>query len=243
VLSSFDPERVPQAVSDVVHRHRGNAFVLDQQAVNASREQRTLVLTCFMSNGAGYDAPVLVRFDALTFPESHLPFLEDRLAGPLLERIKSKRLPYFRALRAWGDRMSDLPLADLEPFAERQRVDRLVAAAFSVVAEAAGKPENFASEHTNTKGMLNGYLAPGPLDVYANLLTVLIENTSQRGLLKGTVGEHLRRSISGHIEQVNEASPEWRLLRELLPEALDPFTRQRLIDAGSLPAWAICRAD
>lgn len=238
VLSSFDPERVPQAVSDVVHRHRGNAFVLDQQAVNTSREQRTLVLTCYMSDGTGYDAPVLVRFDALTFPESCLPFLEDRLAGPLLERIKSKRLPYFRALRAWGDRMSDLPLADLEPFAERQRVDRLVAAAFSIVAEAAGKPENFASEHENIKGMLNGYLAPGPLDAYANLLTVLIENTSKRDLLIGKVGEHLRRSINGHVEQVSEASPEWRLLRELLPEALDPFTRQRLVEAAALPAWA-----
>lgn len=53
VLSSLDPNRVPQPVSDVVHRHRGNAFVLDQAAVAASREQRTLVLSCHMSNGAG----------------------------------------------------------------------------------------------------------------------------------------------------------------------------------------------
>lgn len=242
VLSSFDPERVPQAVSDVVHRHRGNAFVLDQQAINASRDQRTLVLTCYMSDGAGYDAPVLVRFDALTFPESCLPFLEDRLVGPLLERIKSKRFPYFRALRAWGDRLSDLPLADLEPFAERKRVDRLVAAAFSIIAEAAGKPENFASGHPNIRAMLNTFQNSGSLAPYARLLTALIENTSQRGLLKGSVGEHLRRAIKGHrlghIEQVSEASPEWRLLRELLPEALDPFTRQRLVEAGALPAWA-----
>lgn len=242
VLSSFDPDRVPQAVSDVVHRHRGNAFVLDQEAVNASREAGTLVLTCYLSNGEGYDAPVLSRFDALTFPESRRPFLEDRLAGPLLEQIKQRRQPYFRALRAWDDRMGELPLDDLEPFADRARVDRLVAAAFSIVAEAAGKPENFASEHPNIRAMLNTYQNSGSLAPYARLLTTLIENTSQQTLLTGKVGEHLRRSITGHrlghIEQVNEASPEWLLLRNLLPEALDPFVRQRLLDAGALPAWA-----
>ncbi|WP_299831957.1 hypothetical protein [uncultured Roseobacter sp.] len=242
VLSSFDPVRVPQAVSDVVHRHRGNAFVLDQQAVKASREQRTLVLTCHMSNGQGYDAPVLTRFDALTFPETQCPFLADRLAGPLIAHIKEKRLPYFRALRTWGDRMDHLPLPDLEPFAERRRVDRLVAAAFSIVAEAAGKPENFASDHPNIRAMLNTFQNSGSLAPYARLLTVLIENTALRDLLKGKVGEHLQRSIEGHrlgsVEQVDELSPEWILLRELLPEALDPFIRQRLIDSDVLPCWA-----
>ena len=242
VFSSFDPERVPQAVSDVIHRHRGNAFVLDQNAITASREQRTLVLTCYLSNGVAYDAPVLVRFDTLTFPGSRCPFLEDRLAGPLLEQIKSKRLPYFRALRAWGDRMNNLPLTELEQFAERQRIDRLVAAAFSIVAEAAGKPENYASDHPNIRAMLNTFQNSGSLAPFARLLTTLIENTSQRDLLKGKVGEHLERSITshrlGHVEQVGEQSPEWRLLRDLLPEALDPFVRQRLIDAGALPAWA-----
>lgn len=242
VLSSFDPERVPQAVSDVVHRHSGNAFVLDRQAVNASREQRTLVLTCYLSNGKGYDAPVLVRFDALKFKPPRLPFYEDRLTGPLLEQIKSRRLPYFRALRAWGDRTSELPLTDLDPFVERQRVDRLVAAAFSIVAEAAGKPENFASAHPNIRAMLNTFLNSGSLTPYACLLTALIKNSSQRHILEGKVGEHLRRSISGHrlghVEQATPDSPEWKLLSSLLPEALDPFTRKLLADADSLPHWA-----
>jgi len=242
VLSSFDPDRIPQAVSDVVHRHRGNAFVLDQAAVTASREQRTLVVSCFMWNGQTYEGPVLVRFDALSFPESKRPFLEDRLAKPLLEQIAARRLPYFYALRAWGHRLTDLPIVDLAPFPERHRVDRLVAAAFSIVAEAAGRPENFASDHDNIKGMMNTYQNSGSLAPYARLLTALIENTSQRALLAGTVGRHLRQSISGHrlgrVEQVREDSPEWRLLRELLPEALDPFVRQRLKDVGALPIWA-----
>lgn len=244
LLSSFCPERVPQAVSDVVHRHRGSVFVMDQQAVGASRKQRTLVLTCFLSNGRGYDAPVLVRFDALTFPQTQLPFLEDRVVGPLLDQIKMKRMPYFRELRAWRDSgwHGEVQLDDLKGFEERHRKDRLVAAAFSIVADAAGKPENFASRHENLVAMLNGYLAPGPLDAYANLLSALIENTSKRDLLKGTVGKHLQRPILGYrhgrVEQVGERSPEWRLLRDLLPEALDPFTRKQLAEAKMLPNWA-----
>jgi len=242
VLSSLDPNRVPQPVSDVVHRHRGNAFVLDQAAVAASREQKTLVLYCYMSNGAGFDAPVLVRFDALKFPASKPPYLEDRLTKLLLDRIAARRLPYFGALRAWGDRMADLPLDDLKKFAERHRVDLLVAAAFSIVAKAAGRAENFASEHDNIKGMLNTYLNSGSLAPYALLLTALIGNTSQRALLTGTVGKHLSRSITGrrlgHIEQADEKSLEWKLLRELLPEALDPFIRQELEDLDALPGWA-----
>lgn len=238
VLSSFDPARVPQPVSDVVHRHRGNAFVLDQAAIAESRRQRTLVLSCFLSNGDGYDAPILVRFDACTFPASRRAYIEDRIAKPLLDRIAMRRRPYFQALRAWGDRIAPLPLDELAPFSDRAKVDRLVAAAFSIVAEAAGKPENFASAHPNIRAMLNTYLNSGSLAPYARLLTALIENTSQRGLLKGSVGEHLRRSIDGPVVQADEKSPEWRLLRELLPEALDPFDRKWLDDAGALPAWA-----
>jgi hypothetical protein len=244
LLSSFDPNQMTQDVSDVVHRHRGNAFVMDQNAVKASREQATLVLTCHLSNGRGYDAPVLTRFDALTFPESRRPFLQDRLVGTLLEQINRRRLPFFQAFRAWGNRNDHLPLEELGRFPKRSRprIDRLVAAAFSIVAEAAGRPENFASDHPNIQGMLNTFQNSGTLAPYARLIVTLIENTALRSLLKGTVGEHLRRSIQEHpkgpIEQVDERSEEWTLLRELLPEALDPFIRQRLIDAKALPGWA-----
>ena len=138
--------------------------------------------------------------------------------------------------------MKNLPLSELEPFTERQRVDRLVAAAFSIVAEAAGKPENFASDHPNIRAMLNTFQNSGSLARYARLLTTLIKNTSQRDLLRGKVGEHLQRSITGHrlghVEQVDEQAPKWQLLRELLPEALDPFIRRQLVDAGALPRWA-----
>ena len=184
----------------------------------------------------------MTRFDALNFPDSQCPFLEDRLIGPLLEQIKQRRIPYFHALRSWGDRIEKLPVGELASFTERKRIDRLVAAAFSIVAEAAGKPQNFASDHKTIKAMMNTFQNSGSLAPYALLLTKLIENTSARSLLRTKVGDHLRRSIEGHrkghIEQARERSPEWVLLRELLPEALDPFIRQRLIDGNALPSWA-----
>jgi len=46
-----------------------------------------------MSNGTGYDAPDLVRFDTLAFTASMRPYLEDRPAKPLLYRIAARRLP------------------------------------------------------------------------------------------------------------------------------------------------------
>jgi hypothetical protein len=238
VLSSFDPEQVPQCVSDVVHRHRGNAFVLDRAAVTESRRQKTLVLSCFMSNGNGYDPPVLVRFDALKFPADHLPYYEDRLVKPLLEQNEARRRPFLDALSARTDPDEPLPIAELSQFTRNQKVDRLVAAAFSIMAEAASAPRNFASNHRNLKGMMNTYLNNGSLAPYALLLKTLIENTSQRALLCGSVGEHLNRSIGGRVAQVDEESPQWRLLRKLFPEALDPFTRSQLKEAGALPVWA-----
>ncbi len=42
---------IQQSFRDVIRRHRGNAFVLDDAAITASREQQTLVLSCFLDNG------------------------------------------------------------------------------------------------------------------------------------------------------------------------------------------------
>ena len=80
------------------------------------------------------------------------------------------------------------------------------------------------------------------LPSYARLLTTLIENTAQRDLLGGTVGRHVHRAIEGHrhghVEQADEESPEWKLMKKLLPEALDPFVRHRPESANALPEWA-----
>ncbi|RWX43373.1 hypothetical protein H206_02756, partial [Candidatus Electrothrix aarhusensis] len=73
---------IQQSFCDVIRRHRGNAFILDDAAITASQEQQTLVLSCFLDNGNGLDQPKLIRFDQLTIPTSKLPFYEDRIVPP-----------------------------------------------------------------------------------------------------------------------------------------------------------------
>ncbi len=165
----------------------------------------------------------------LIIPKSKLPYHEDRIVGPRLLNIEQRRLPWFKALAAWDH---ETPLFGYE----RQQC-LLIAAAFSVVAAANGKERNYASGHTNIRGMLNTYLHSKVFATYTNLLTRLIENTARSDLLKGTVGEHLHR-YRGEI-QANEQTPEWQLLRQLLPEALDHVLREELTYLDALPEWAV----
>ena len=214
--------QVSQSFLDVIRRHRGNAFVLDPAAIAASKEQHTLVLSCYLKTECGFNAPKLVRFDELTIPRSKLPYYEDRIVGARLSDVEQRRRPWFKALATWKH---DTPLFGLE-----RRPSLLVAAAFSIVAAANGKERNYASGHSNIRGMLNSYLHTGTLATYTDLLTKLIENTASSDLLNATVGDHLRRYRDE--VQANQQSPEWELLRSLLPEALDPVLREALLPVG-----------
>jgi hypothetical protein len=234
ILFGIDTARtVPQSFRDVIRRHRGNAFVLDPEALKASREQETLVLSCYLTDGDGFDGPRLVRFDELTVPRSKLPYHEDRLVAPRLRDIEQRRLPWFRALNAW-ERHQSLCSLDRE-------VSVLVAAAFSIVAAANGRERNYLKTRQNLIAMLNSQLDEGPnrdrgvISRDARLLTQLIENSAQSELLDSKVGEHLRRATA---IQADESSSEWQLLRHLLPEALDPVLREELAYLAALPNWA-----
>jgi len=221
---------LPQNFSDVIRRHRGNAFVLDAEAVAASKDQETLVLKCYLRSGDRFEPPRLVRFDELTIPRSRIPYFEDRLSKRLLADIRDRRAPWFDELNKW------------DHYARLKGLDRpqslLVAAAFSIVSAANGNEKNYASNHSNVRGMLNAYLNTGSLSGYAELLSELIQNTTQRDLLQGTVGDHLRRSTKS-APQSDRESEEWQLLKELLPEALDSLTRSELTYLDALPTWAI----
>jgi hypothetical protein len=226
---------LPQSFVDVIRRHRGNAFVLDPAAVAASREKNTLVLSCHLRNSnGGLDPPVLVRFDELTVPRSKLPYHEDRIVKPHLDQIDELRRPWFAALKVWKDRFKRL--RDLD-----RPESLLVAAAFSIVATAAsGKVINYASEQGSISAMLNTYLHNGDFARYTNLLTRLIQNTAIGSSLKSSVWEHMARHHDA--QQVSEESHEWRLLRQLLPEAFDPVLREELLHLEALPHWANARA-
>ncbi|MEL7803041.1 hypothetical protein [Sulfitobacter pontiacus] len=229
---------LPQSFRDVIRRHRGNAFVVDVPAIEASREQGTFVLNCHVSEGADLTGPELVRFDELSFPRSKLPYFRDQLVGPRLWDIEQLRRPWFLALNDW-ERYSPLNGLDRD-------ASVLVAAAFSIVAHANGREENYLKTRQNLVAMLNSQLNEGPsgrggvISQYADLLEHLLRNTAMHSLLDTAVGQHLRRATA---EQKDESSPEWRLLRKLLPEALDPLLRDELLYLDALPSWALVDCD
>jgi len=217
-----------QSVLDVIRRHRGNAFVLDHTAIEASHDAKTLVLTCYLQNETSFDPPRLVRFDGLTIPRSRVPFYEDRIVKPMIADIRKHRLPWFREIRKWDHSRGIMHLDRTQSL--------LIAAAFSVVATANGKEHNYASGHPNIRAMLNTYLSTQIFSPFCDLLTGLIENTSEFPLLNGSVGDHLRRYSAD--KQAGADSIEWQLLRRLFPEALDPIVREELDYLDALPEWA-----
>lgn len=250
VLYGLDPEYsdVSQSFRDVIRRHRGNAFLLDHEAAKASYESRTLILTCYLRRDGdeyAFDPPRLVRFDELTFPDAGLPFFEDRLIAPVLFHIEARRKPWFIALNCWDkyDTKNDeirRALYSLPAQAENDyAVVRLVGASFSIMSAAAGKERNYVTGHPNIKAMLNTLLAPnirhGGLAPYADMLIHLLDRSKARDLLKGSVGEHLKRALA--TPQVSEHSAEAQALRSLFPEIFDPVTREELAYFGALPEW------
>lgn len=250
ILYGVDPgyNDIPQSFRDVIRRHRGNAFLLDHDAVKASHENHTLMLKCYLrqpNDEFVFDPPILVRFDELTFPDIGLPFFEDRLIGPLLSRIEKRRKPWFAALPTWNqddasqDAIRNALLSLPTPARDDFTLVRLIASTFSVVSAAEGKERNYVTHHPNIKGMLNTLLGPkircGGLAPYADLLGKLLKSTCVRDLLGGTVGGHLERARS--VPQVSEQSPEWKALRYLIPEVFDPVIQEELAYFGMLPEW------
>jgi hypothetical protein len=230
----FPTKSLPQNFRDVIRRHRGNMFVLNRAAINASLEQKTLIITCFLQNEEGFDQPRLVRIDDLTMPKTGLPYLEDRVIEPIIKKFESERNLWSGHVRAWrkvrgwqtGDLIKDLSIP----------VSRLLAAAFSIYETARENPANFASGDPNIKAMLNNHLHHGHFKEYARLIETMLRNSSLEHLLSGTVGEKVTRCQCA--PQRDEKSPEWSFLAKLFPEVLDPKMRDFLKNLDALPAWA-----
>lgn len=218
VLYGIDPttDDIPQSFRDVIRRHRGNAFVLDQEAIQASHEQNTIVLKCYLKDGEeAYKPPTLARIDALTFRGNALPFLEDRITANLRAEIGARRASWFKALEPYRDNWEwtvvrapavreaiaalRLRFGAISSFGhgevEEIAVVRLIAIIFTVISAANGHFRNYATRHDNIRAMLNTLLnSVEEIQRYAILIEFLLSHSNQRGLLTGTVGEHIERA-------------------------------------------------
>lgn len=264
VLFGFDPQLgdIPQSFVDVIRRHRGNAFIIDQDSVAASYVQRTIVLKCYLQNAAGsFDPPRLVRLDELTFPKDGLPYLEDRIAQPLLDRINERRRSCFDFLRTIrgesygvekdGPERAKLlnELREVTPHFsiwetnqrdEELAILRLIACVFSVLADANGKPRIYGTKHPNVTAMLNTWLHNREeIQRCALILEHLLRLTPLSQLLRGSVGDHIERAkqiMDGNL--VLEHEPEWSVMAHLVPEIFDARIREQLRYLSALPLWA-----
>ncbi|MFG1244405.1 DUF6035 family protein [Xanthobacter versatilis] len=259
----LDAEEIPQSFRDVLLRHRMNAFLIDQAAIDASREQQTLVLSCRLARpDGGFEPARQVRLDSLTFPQRRgLPYFEDRLTPVLVKRGQELRAPWFKALKThnpgdsgtaidtrpaeWDAAFATLYRATpgLQAWAEggwghKDQFAALVAVAFSVITYAQGKFTNYASAQDNVAAMLNSLLSGWRVGPYAILLRALIRLSSASDLLNGSVGEHIKRAISKHDGNLcQHDQPEWEALTALLPEIFSRRLRAELDAAGATPPW------
>lgn len=265
VLYGVDPrvDALPQSFADVVRRHRGNAFLLDQEAITASRERRTLVLQCYLQNASGgFDAPRLAAIDELQFPADCSPFLEDRVSTALLTAAKSRRRVCFNYLKAietdtltyalTGQQQARALIEELrsvsphlsqweeDAASEEHAILRLIAVVFSMIEHANNNRKNYATKHPTVAAMLNTWLN-GRADVqrYALIIEHVIQTTPLATSLQSSVAQHLARAkeeMDGNLCLPGES--EWIVMRYLLPELFDPVMREELRYFGALPRWA-----
>jgi hypothetical protein len=264
VLYGVHPQTadLPQSFRDVIRRHRGNAFVLDREAVESSRAHCTLILKCYLKNREeSYDDPKLARLDQLIFPSKGLPYFEDCITGPLRQEIDERRRPWFKLLnsipRHWDWGVIERPEV-VQALAELRRLFpnlsseqmlkeeeefgllRLIAVVFSVLAAANGHTRNYATRHENVRAMLNTLLNAAPeIQRHALLIEHLLQHTNLNDFLSGTVGIHIERAkhaMEGNLCLSHE--PEWDIMSYLVPEVFHRVIRDELVYLEALPAWA-----
>lgn len=252
---------LPQSFRDVVLRHRGNAFLLDDEAVMASHARRTLVLKCYLRGPDGrFETGRLVSLDDLTFSSKGPPYVEDRVTPGLLARGEAAREPWRMALRG---RSPDFSYADLrspafltaneqlcclvpglrqwqaETFQGQWMFANLIAVVFSALSHANGTFRNYASRQDNVQALLNSKLPSENLQPFALIMQEILQRCGADDLLLGSVGTHLDRALAlGDGNFVLDYEAPWSAIAVLLPELFDPLLRFELETLDALPAWA-----
>ena len=257
-----DENEIPQSFNDVLLRHRGNAFFLDQAAIEASRAQDTLVLSYRLRNSAGKFEPARqVRVDQLTFPPCGLPFVEDRITPSLLTEAEQLRQRWIDALAtrnpsesgsyidlrspewdaAFSSIQADAPLMASwlrDDHVNKEKFAALIAVTFSIVTYAQGNFTNYATAQPNIVAMLNSRIPTVVLGPYAFLLRAVIKLSSASNLLGGTVGNHMQRAVNKFIgRHCLQSDPEWQAMAILLPELFNHRLRAELAAVGAWPTW------
>ena len=246
-----------QDVRDILGRHRGTAFMLDQAAFAAARERGTIILSAFVRDAAGGFGPRrLTALDDLICPESGCPYLEDAEIAQRLVAYEERRAPWRRYLRARvaarDARLDETPevtallaaLPEAGPTHGDARDDvamliEIIAAAMTIQSAAMGEGAVYLTRCANVKAVLNTVSRRPHIARCAALLKDLLKRTPLFELLSGSVGRHLNAAAARFgVEQPRSAAAEAKALAYLFPEIFEPAFRGRLADLGALADWA-----
>jgi hypothetical protein len=99
------PDPLPQGFQDVITSQRGNAFLFDQDALNASLQENTLVLKALLESNDGKTYEMRwVRLDDLRRGRGSALFVEDRRSGRLLLNCQQVRKQWWKAMQSEADK-------------------------------------------------------------------------------------------------------------------------------------------
>lgn len=254
IFPTFDPSSIPTSFQDVIHRQRGNAFVLDMDAKLASISQKTLCLKCYLRNKDGFDQGKVVRIDQLVFPTHDCMYFDDRLVRPFVDEyvayrqkwrrlLKDQNSPYDVIAKVRGSELEE----DIAASDNLEVTIKFISVVLSLLANAAGINELYATKQPNLVAMLNTYLNTknsSGLSHHATLIKQLLDAINHSLPKSSSLFEHIKRAQEAdkgtpHLQrQVTITDPDGVILKLIAPEIFDLQKRTFLKDYQALPAWA-----
>lgn len=259
---------LPQGFRDVITLQRGNAFLFDDTAFQASVDAGALRLSAWLEGDKGWLKPRIVTLDDLDRGAGRSVFLDDRRTPRLLDQCRKARGIWWETLRhgapfefadpevsgrfkpAWASIRSYVPSlgAWKESFWQETEMRGLphfleiVAILFSIARSARdGRSRVYVSNYHDDGAllaMLNARLSGVTYMPYASLIETMLAGTRARDWLT-------RRSLQAAIAKARQRTRQigpghaiWDAAARLFPEIFDGMLRAELIDLGTLPDWA-----
>lgn len=238
-------KEVSQSFSDVIHRHRGNAFVLDRAAIEKSVSNKVLHLSCYLlDENGGLEFPVQVSLDQLAIPQNMVPYYQDRVAEPMCTEFRNRRIDLYKAIKFWDVEDQDIVIGDIEDAFSKLPIQvsldlafvKCIATIYSIILDGLQRSEILVTRCHNIKAMINSLCQGHEYTRYSALLIEALKHSHLNHLLKEKVGEHLSRNTK---DLVLNDSPQWAVASYLFPELLNSIKRKLLLDLDALPVWAL----
>jgi hypothetical protein len=261
-------DELPQGFRDVIAFQRGNAFLFDDAAFEASVAADTLKLSALLEGDKGWLKPRMVALDDLDRSSGRAVFLEDRRTAKLLDYCQAGRAKWWDALKAgrpfdFGDPLVEAQFApawdSIKAFVPalthwkdafwRERHARarphfleVAGMLFSIARSASASEDRIYITRYKSEGrlaaMLNARLSNASYMPYADLVAAMLAGTTYRHELDRVSLQTALARARHEAEQVGPGDPVWAAAARLFPEVFDGMVRAELADLKQLPEWA-----